>query len=171
MTTTSNHNWDIPDVGGSKDTWGQILNDLFENDLDRQVTLEDTVANRPTADGTAVKYFHATDEGRLYYNDGSSWNILAENVADLADDPHDLGGSQHGSDTLANLNSKVSDATLDDSSDSRPPDSHSGSHESGGTDEIDSGNLPANSEFQIYTTTSDPSSASVGSIWYRSDLD
>lgn len=38
---------------------------------------------------------------------------------------HNLGGSEHSSDTLANLNSKVSDATLDDSSDSRTPASHS----------------------------------------------
>lgn len=34
---------------------------------------------------------------------------------------HDLGGSTHTADTLANLNAKVSDATLDDSGDSRPP--------------------------------------------------
>ena len=34
---------------------------------------------------------------------------------------HDLGGTYHNADTLANLNSKISDATLDDSSASRPP--------------------------------------------------
>lgn len=37
---------------------------------------------------------------------------------------HNLGGTEHNADTLANLNAKVSDATLDDSGDSRPPDSH-----------------------------------------------
>jgi hypothetical protein len=34
---------------------------------------------------------------------------------------HALGGAEHTADTLANLNTKVSDATLDDSSASRPP--------------------------------------------------
>lgn len=38
--------------------------------------------------------------------------------------PHDLGGAKHIADTLANLNSKVSDATLDDSGDSRAPTQH-----------------------------------------------
>jgi len=190
--TTSNHNWTIPTVGGDEDTWGQVLNDFFDNELDRQVILEDTIANRPTADGTTVKYFHATDEGRIYYNDGSTWNLLLEDQADKADNPHNIGGSQHSSDTLSNLNSKVSDATLDDSSDTRPPqdhdntahtetyavdgdaqppESHASSHESGGTDEIDSGSLAANSEFQIFTTSSEVSNANVGTIWYRTDLD
>lgn len=36
--------------------------------------------------------------------------------------PHDLGGDEHSEDTLANLNSKVSDATLDDEGDRRPHD-------------------------------------------------
>lgn len=34
---------------------------------------------------------------------------------------HDLGGAEHAADTLANLNAKISDATLDDSSASRAP--------------------------------------------------
>lgn len=38
-----------------------------------------------------------------------------------ASDPHDLGGAQHGQDTLANLNAKVSDATLDTDTAKRPP--------------------------------------------------
>ncbi len=32
---------------------------------------------------------------------------------------HDLGGDQHEADTLANLNSKISDATLIDTGDAR----------------------------------------------------
>lgn len=50
------------------------------------------------------------------------------NVADgadvTADNPpqaHDLGGAKHNAATLAELNAKVSDATLDDSGDSRAP--------------------------------------------------
>jgi len=37
---------------------------------------------------------------------------------------HALGGSEHSADTLANLNSKVSDATLDDVGDARTPTAH-----------------------------------------------
>jgi len=58
----------------------------------------------------------------------------------LADDQpaqtHALGGSKHSADTLANLNSKVSDATLDDASDPRDPNAHAVTHENGGSDEI-----------------------------------
>jgi len=38
--------------------------------------------------------------------------------------PHALGGVHHSADTLANLNSKISDATLDDSSATRTPAEH-----------------------------------------------
>lgn len=52
---------------------------------------------------------------------------------------HALGGASHSADTLSNLNSKVSDATLIDTtdsrlSDSRTPTSHAASHDSGGGD-------------------------------------
>uniref|UniRef100_A0A6M3L260 Tail protein n=1 Tax=viral metagenome TaxID=1070528 RepID=A0A6M3L260_9ZZZZ len=48
---------------------------------------------------------------------------------------HDLGGSQHNADTLANLNTKVSDATLDDSGDPRDPNNHASNH-TDGTDDV-----------------------------------
>ena len=59
-----------------------------------------------------------------------------QEIDEKADTPHDLGGADHTADTLANLNSKVSDATLDDTNDARTPESHSGTHESGGSDVI-----------------------------------
>jgi hypothetical protein len=37
---------------------------------------------------------------------------------------HDLGGPEHNADSLSDLNDKVSDATLDDQGDVRPPESH-----------------------------------------------
>lgn len=49
---------------------------------------------------------------------------------------HDLGGVSHNADTLANLNTKVSDATLDDSGDPRTPSAHATSHKDSGSDEI-----------------------------------
>ena len=69
-------------------------------------------------------------------------NLVAEaatidgNDSPYAQDPHELGSTQHDADTLANLNSKVSDATLDDTGDPREPEAHSGTHENGGTDEM-----------------------------------
>jgi len=39
---------------------------------------------------------------------------------------HALGGAAHSADTLANLNTKVSDATLDDAGDPRPPNGSAG---------------------------------------------
>jgi len=44
---------------------------------------------------------------------------------------HALAGADHAADTLANLNLKVSDATLDDSSATRPPQSHGEAAHSG----------------------------------------
>lgn len=59
---------------------------------------------------------------------------------ELADDQppkvHALGGAKHSADTLANLNLKVSDATLDDSGDPRTPTVHASGHENAGGDEI-----------------------------------
>jgi hypothetical protein len=45
--------------------------------------------------------------------------ILPTSAEAIDPDAHDLGGSQHAPDTLAALNTKISDATLDDSSDPR----------------------------------------------------
>ena len=63
---------------------------------------------------------------------------------DLADEqdakPHDIGGATHTADTLANLNSKVSDATLDDTADPREPETHAATHE-GGSDSLNVFNL------------------------------
>lgn len=58
-------------------------------------------------------------DGKIYkYPGGGSEQEIGSGAA------HDLGGSSHNADTLSNLNSKISNATLDDASDSRPPTSH-----------------------------------------------
>lgn len=41
---------------------------------------------------------------------------------------HNLGGAEHNADTLANLNTKVSDATLDKNTDKRDPNVHAADH-------------------------------------------
>ena len=50
---------------------------------------------------------------------------------------HGLGGVKHSTATLAQLNAKVSDATLDKTTDTRTPASHAASHELGQADVID----------------------------------
>ena len=55
-------------------------------------------------------------------------------IQDHVPQAHLLGS--HTTDTLVNLNAKVTDATLDDSSDPRTPNVHKTSHEDGGADEI-----------------------------------
>lgn len=92
----------------------RVPNDSIDFDQSELSNISDLVANSATIDGNDSPY---------------------------AQDPHDVGGAQHSADTLANLNTKVSDATLDDETEERPPEAHSGEHEDGGVDEISVANL------------------------------
>jgi hypothetical protein len=58
----------------------------------------------------------ASDEPGVGGSWASYWDLLAQAGGATA---HNLGGSEHSADTLANLNAKVSDATLIDTADSR----------------------------------------------------
>jgi hypothetical protein len=92
--------------------------------------------------------------GTALLKDGDTLNV---DDTQFASATHDLGGSAHGADTLANLNGKVSDATLDDSGDARPPETHSTTHENGGSDEISvaglSGDLADAQDPKTHSTT------------------
>ena len=63
----------------------------------------------------------ADNEVLSYEETGTKWVNKTAAEAGLAPSPHNLGGSEHGQDTLANLNAKVSDATLDTSTATRTP--------------------------------------------------
>ena len=96
---------------------------------DSDITPDDASASRtPTA--------HASS----HQDAGGDEISVAGLSGQLADDQpalaHDLGGAKHNQDTLANLNTKVSDATLDDSGDPRDPNVHATSHQDAGGDEI-----------------------------------
>ena len=54
----------------------------------------------------------------------------------IAIKPHDIGGASHNPSTLAELNTKVSDATLDDVNDPRDPKAHASTHLPSGSDPI-----------------------------------
>jgi hypothetical protein len=58
-----------------------------------------------------------------------------------SNNPHNTGIANLVAGTLAQLNSKVSDATLDAAGTARPPTSHAGTHSAGGSDELTVQNL------------------------------
>jgi len=65
----------------------------------------------PNNDDT-IKY--SDSEGKWLYGPGGGGEVPA----------HYLGGDAHDADSLANLNSKLTDATLDSNTDPRPPQIH-----------------------------------------------
>lgn len=72
MTRTNNHDWQMPEVGGDTNTWGNILNALFQ-DMDNQIILDGPLNDRPPGDNTDLVYYHDTDESIIYYNDNEKW--------------------------------------------------------------------------------------------------
>ena len=75
------------------------------------------------------------------HQDTGADEISVEGLAgDLAEDQdaaaHGLGGTKHIASLLALVNSKITDANLDDKTDSRTPTGHKTSHQSGGADAL-----------------------------------
>jgi len=75
------------------------------------------------------------------HQDGGDDEVSVEGLSgDLADaqdaKAHLLGSATHTADTLANLNAKVSDATLDTNTATRTPSTHKASHAGGGADKL-----------------------------------
>lgn len=87
-------------------------------------------------DKSAVPTAHKTS----HQDTGSDEISVAGLSGELADNQppkaHDLAGADHNADTLVDLNTKITDATLDDSADPRTPSAHKTSHQDGGYDEI-----------------------------------
>jgi len=76
-----------------------------------------------------------------HQNGGADEISVAGLSGELADDQppksHGMGGAKHAASLLALVNSKITDANLDDKGDPRTPDAHKASHQNGGSDEID----------------------------------
>jgi hypothetical protein len=105
ITVKGQSGWDSVDPAAGSSPW---------SDTDGDGLLE-----LPNDDGVDIS------EGKVRTAPSSSDDIARKDDLDgKADTSHDLGGSEHAADTLADLNSKVSDATLDDQGDTRPPEAH-----------------------------------------------
>ena len=83
-----------------------------------------------------------------------------------APNAHNLAGSEHNSDTLTNLNAKISDATLDDSSSTRTPSSNSV-----GNTEIDNSATDIAFAQLILTPAVSGTGTTEGTVFYDSDDD
>ncbi len=93
---------------------------------------------------TGASGFGAGDIGKLcrQLDDDSLWMLTSTSPSWIAVGSggvvpaHTLGGASHTADTLADLNSKISDANVDDDGDPRDPNAHASSHQNGGSDEL-----------------------------------
>ena len=75
---------------------------------------------------------------------------------------HNLGGSEHNADTLANLNLLVSDATLDDAGASRPPETHGmAAHDT---------TVASASDLSDHESAANPHSGSASETWVTNNF-
>jgi len=128
------------------------VNDLLVGGTNTSLTYDDP-NDTLTIDVDAPTTAEFNDHSTRHESGGSDELTVTGLSGDLADEqdakPHDIGGATHNADTLANLNSKVSDATLDDTNNQREPEAHTTTHQSGGTDEIPLNNLDLPAGAQI----------------------
>ena len=94
-----------------------------------------------TSSGASISGGGAPSTHASSHQSGGSDEINVSNLSGALADAqtpavHSLGGSEHSADTLANLNAKISDATLDGSGSTRPPTTHGADHVSTGSDAI-----------------------------------
>jgi hypothetical protein len=94
-----------------------------------------------TDDSGVVDDSEATAAHKANHQNGGSDEISVAGLAgELSDNQppkaHGLGSASHSTATLSELNAKVSDATLDKTTDTRTPAAHKASHQNGGSDEL-----------------------------------
>ncbi|MBX0288794.1 hypothetical protein, partial [Haloarcula salinisoli] len=71
---TKYHDYNIPNKGASN--WHEPLNDNFRQ-IDNDIEVRETEANRTEYTPEAGVKFLATDTGRTYIGDGSNWQPLS----------------------------------------------------------------------------------------------
>jgi len=88
--------------------------------------------------------------------------VLEDTAGNVLGTVRDIGAHKHNLKddvdqfTLADLNDRVSDGTLDTTSDPRPPNAHAGSHIQGATDEIDGDQIDIDFTPANYTPDTSP---------------
>jgi hypothetical protein len=90
------------------------------------VASSDPTANDDNTAGYEIgsKWVNTTTQKEFTCTNASTAAAVWKETTPGGVGPHELGGASHNADTLANLNSKVTDATLDDSASSRPAQAH-----------------------------------------------
>ena len=101
----------------------------IENDIIKMNPL----ASDPGTPAEGWLWFLAAAAHKLRFRDNTVVKDVGEGAAPGA---HDLAGAQHNEDTLADLNAKISDATLDKDTDKRDPNTHNLGGEEHGADTL-----------------------------------
>jgi hypothetical protein len=134
----------------------KVAQAVYQKDFDDlQALAEGDVSGPESSTDDNIAVFDGIT-GKLIKDGGKTILSLETDIGNKADDPHDLGGASHSADTLANLNSKISDANLDDSGDTRPPASHNNTAHSKTFATTDEAETLTNKRNQprVFTTTS-----------------
>ena len=88
MPNTPNHNYNAPDEGATN--WHVPLNENFEN-LDVDVEIRDSEANKGDYTPKEGAKYEATDSGGVYYGNGNSWVLADRTVRTLESDSFATG--------------------------------------------------------------------------------
>lgn len=115
------------------ETWKKLA--FYDEVATNFIGLTDTPADYT---GAGDKYVKVNAGGTAL-----EWGATLATIQDHTPKAHLLGA--HTTDTLANLNAIVTDATLDDSGDPRDPNAHKASHQTTGADELDLTGMKADS--------------------------
>lgn len=120
------------------------MTDFGRRKGDMQKSVYDTDDSGVVDDAEGVDA-HAADHQNAGDDEISVEGLSGELADDQPPKAHALGSASHSAATLEALNAKVSDATLDKTTDTRTPAGHKTSHESGGSDEISLAGMGAGS--------------------------
>jgi len=115
MPQTDYHDEELPDPGGDRYTWGDILNDLLQY-YDAQIERRGAKSERPSAADVpgGAKYVvdEGDDEGAVYIEDAGSWAKLPVNVVVYSDDSNAPAGTVYFDSTDGQLEYKDAGGTI-----------------------------------------------------------
>lgn len=87
MPETPNHKYNIPELGA--ENWDQLLNENFEQ-IDSEVEIRDTEANKGDYTPKAGAKYEATDSGAVYLGNGETWVLINRRVKTLEADQNKI---------------------------------------------------------------------------------